>query len=50
MSSAKKTETTRAPAPDLVSQYRPLGLKAVLAAALQIKRSRPLAKPAKVVA
>ncbi|MCF3641555.1 hypothetical protein LXM94_16400 [Rhizobium sp. TRM95111] len=32
------------PAADLVSQYRPLGLKAVLAAALQLK-ARPAAKP-----
>ncbi|HVK92796.1 MAG TPA: hypothetical protein VM468_15590 [Mycoplana sp.] len=38
----KKFETKPKPACDLVKRYRPLGLKAVLAAALQIKaRRRP---------
>ncbi|MDK1384889.1 hypothetical protein QN224_05650 [Sinorhizobium sp. 8-89] len=34
---AAKTTDTKAPAADLVALYRPLGLRAVLAAALQIK-------------
>ena len=32
-----KTAETKPPATDLLAQYRPLGLKAVLAAALQAK-------------
>ena len=38
---AAKTAEPNPPAADLITKYRPLGLKAVLAAALQIK-----AKPA----
>ncbi|MDK1375498.1 MULTISPECIES: hypothetical protein [unclassified Sinorhizobium] len=34
---AAKTTETKPPVADLVTLYRPLGLKAVLAAALQIK-------------
>ncbi|MES5097626.1 hypothetical protein ABUK73_05290 [Agrobacterium sp. BA1120] len=42
------TKTTEAPAkPDLNSHYRPLGLKAVAAAALMLTR-KPAAVPAKV--
>jgi len=32
-----KTTGSKPPAADLVAKYRPLGLKAVLAAALQVK-------------
>jgi hypothetical protein len=32
--------TAAKPASDLISKYRPLGLKAVLAAALQLKTGR----------
>lgn len=42
MTTAEKIDTARKPTADLVSQYRPLGLKAVLAAALQIKGKQPL--------
>ncbi|ASY62217.1 hypothetical protein SJ05684_c07540 [Sinorhizobium sojae CCBAU 05684] len=33
----KSAKTTRPPSSDLVRKYRPLGIKAVLAAALQAK-------------
>ncbi len=33
----KAAKTTRPPSADLVTKYRPLGIKAVLAAALQAK-------------
>ncbi|WP_203426296.1 hypothetical protein [Sinorhizobium sp. BG8] len=42
--SAKKPKPAK-PAVDLVSQYRPLGLKAVLAAALQLKVKKAGPKP-----
>ncbi|WP_171519737.1 hypothetical protein [Ensifer canadensis] len=42
MKTAKTTAIAKTPA-DLVQQYRPLGLKAVLAAALQVK-AKPTAK------
>ncbi|MBP2235064.1 hypothetical protein J2Z31_001556 [Sinorhizobium kostiense] len=41
-----KTTGSKQPAADLVAKYRPLGLRAVLAAALQVKR-KP-ASPKKV--
>lgn len=37
MRTPKTAKTVKKPTTDLVQQYRPLGLKAVLAAALQIK-------------
>ena len=42
-----KTTNQKPPAADLVAQYRPLGLKAVLAAALQAKAKPVAAKRVK---
>lgn len=42
-----KTTGSKPPAADLVAKYRPLGLKAVLAAALQVKRKPAGAKSIK---
>ncbi len=42
-----KTTNPKPPAADLVAQYRPLGLKAVLAAALQAKAKPVAAKRVK---
>lgn len=43
MRTPKAAETAQKPTIDLIQQYRPLGLKAVLAAALQIK-GKPVPK------
>jgi len=44
---AKKTGSTEQPAKhDLSTHYRPLGLKAVLAAALMVKKPALIKKPA----
>jgi len=45
MPATKTDKTSPRAAANLVEQYRPLGLKAVLAAALQIK-PKPVKKPA----
>ncbi|MDO9417526.1 hypothetical protein [Pararhizobium sp.] len=46
MSTLKAAEAAKKPTTDLVNQYRPLGLKAVLAAALQIKaKPSPVLRP-----
>ncbi|WP_200952150.1 hypothetical protein [Rhizobium sp. Root482] len=45
MPAPKTDKNSPRPAADLVEQYRPLGLKAVLAAALQVK-PKPIKKAA----
>ncbi|WP_172751332.1 hypothetical protein [Ensifer sp. LCM 4579] len=43
----KAATTTKPPAADLVTKYRPLGIKAVLAAALQVKAKPTTSKSTK---
>ncbi|WP_175552102.1 hypothetical protein [Pararhizobium antarcticum] len=45
MSGINSDKKSPRPAENLVQQYRPLGLKAVLAAALQVKKKPVMAPP-----